>query len=81
MYNYGAFPAVVEQGNTAIVGELFSVSTRVMEELDFLEGYPMLYNRIRIDTPHGAAWMYVINEVEPEPIIPTGIWMEENEDR
>lgn len=58
MVSLQSYPAVIEGGNTSIVGEVFEVDT--IYPLDVLEGFPSFYNRVLIDTPYGPAWMYVL---------------------
>ena len=77
MYDYGEYPAVIVRGHTAISGELFQVEHGVMKDLDELEEYPLFYDRIQIHTPHGLAWMYVVNQVQPGAIVVDGNWLPE----
>lgn len=58
MLSLGAFPAVTDGGDTAIHGEVYEVTDKTMDSLDMLEGYPSFYNRKKINTIHGPAWMY-----------------------
>ncbi|MCG5534369.1 gamma-glutamylcyclotransferase [Halorhodospira sp. 9621] len=71
MIDLGSFPAVREGGGTAIHGEIYAVGD--LEPLDQLEGYPLLYDRKRIDTPCGKAWVYIKNDAVGERI-PSGDW-------
>lgn len=75
MYSLGAFPAVVEGGDTSIHGEVYEVTDSTMEALDFLEGYPSFYNRKKISTMYGDAWMYYHDE-EPSHagVVESGEW-------
>lgn len=76
MISLGPFPAVCEGGTTAIKGEVYKVDS--LEPIDTLEGYPVLYDRILINTEYGAAWMYVAGPSIAEEeynIIPTGEWV------
>lgn len=50
MFDLGAYPAIkLDAGNTDIKGELFEVDDRTLASLDWLEGYPELYNRTEVD--------------------------------
>lgn len=78
MLHLGGFPGVIDRGETAIHGEVFSVDDKVFKDLDRLEGYPHLYTRKEIDTEYGKSWVYLINDVDGResrcPIIEDGIW-------
>ncbi len=60
MYEFGTFPAVCQDGEQAIEGEVYLVSGRQFKLLDELEWYPHFYQRIEIPTRHGEAWMYIV---------------------
>jgi len=69
MVSLGAFPAVLDSGETAIRGELYLVDDETFAALDRLEGFPTFYTRRRIlvdcaDGEHirGAvdAWIYIL---------------------
>lgn len=65
MYDLGAFPAVTLHGDGQIHGELYEVDDRTLARLDRLEGYNPngggLYDRAKIETPHGPAWIYTMD--------------------
>jgi gamma-glutamylcyclotransferase (GGCT)/AIG2-like uncharacterized protein YtfP len=56
MYDYGGFPAVALDGMESIFLEIYEVED--MGILDFLEGYPDLYQRSTISSPYGVCWIY-----------------------
>lgn len=60
LVNLGAFPGVVEKGETAIIGEVYEVTDDIFASLDRLEGYPSFYGRNQIDTAYGKAWIYLL---------------------
>ena len=76
MFDLGAYPAVTQNGNDVIHGEVYAVSEDTFNELDALEGYPDFYDRIQITTSFGRAWMYVVNRrtVGGKCIISSGLW-------
>ena len=45
MYDLGAFPCIVDKGNTSIVGDLYEVTEDIVQHLDIIEGVPNLYER------------------------------------
>ena len=70
LHDLGFFPGLVSGGQTSITGEVYEVNDDTLEALDVLEGYPRFYDRELIDTPYGAAWVYVyLGSVEEHPVI------------
>jgi len=59
LLDVGAWPGVVEGGDTAIVTEVYRVTPVILRRLDWLEDYPLRYRRIVLATPWGGAWLYV----------------------
>ena len=49
MYDVGAFPCILRQGETAIVGDLYKVSNKKLRDLDMIDGVPNLYTRETIE--------------------------------
>src|ERR1700759_1705080 len=45
LVDLGAYPAVVEGGDTSIAGELYEVNADLMQRLDTFEDVPILYER------------------------------------
>lgn len=64
LYDLGAFPAVTLGGNNQISGEVWEVNEYMMKVLDDIEGYPDFYNRTKIKTTQGKAWMYYIPDIK-----------------
>ena len=59
MRDLGAYPAIVEGGVTAVVGEVYAMDKKTLARLDRLEDCPEEYSRGRLKTPFGWAWIYV----------------------
>lgn len=74
MVNLGAFPAVLPDGDTPIVGELYEVDADTFDRLDWLEGYPNFYDRMLVDIEGDTAWMYYIAGESRGSIVPSGDW-------
>ena len=75
LVDLGAFPAVLSHGATSIQGELYKVTEKTLAELDKLEGYPKYYDRMKILTDVGNAWMYTLVKGSKDyPVIESGIW-------
>ena len=61
LFSFDTYPAACRQGHQSIHGELFRVTAPRLLALDRFEGHPDYYQRIRIDTEFGKAWMYVMH--------------------
>jgi gamma-glutamylcyclotransferase (GGCT)/AIG2-like uncharacterized protein YtfP len=72
----GPYPAALDEGATALVGDVFAVDEDTFAALDRLEDYPVHYTRREIDTVHGRAWIYLwIAARDPAwPVIRHGDW-------
>ncbi len=77
----GWYPAVVEQGNTSIKGELYLVSDEVLfNSLDILEGYNKdnntgMYLRKKIEIEEEQVYTYIYNyPLKGLNIIENGKW-------
>lgn len=80
-YGTSYFPVAFPFEGASLVVEVYSVDEKTMDRLDMLEGYPTFYNRVKVDTSQGEAWLYVIedqaNRVKqnPEILIEDGDWV------
>lgn len=77
MIDLGSFPAIVDEGTTAIRGELYIVDKATLRALDRLEGHPSFYKRTTIRFPDGSyAACYVMPDeiIDTIPIIKSGDW-------
>ena len=74
LVDLGMFPAVLNQGTTAIQGEIYRINEMTLSELDKLEGYPRYYDRALISTKFGKAWMYILQKNNNYPVVESGIW-------
>ncbi len=76
MYDFGGYPAVSENGKTAIAGEVYDISKKLLASIDLLEWCPDFYQRVMIETSFGGAWMYVVSEsLCADKIIISGNWL------
>jgi len=64
LYDLGAFPAVVMGGDNQVQGEVWQVDADVMQRLDYIENYPEFYDRKKINTTAGEAWIYFIPNIQ-----------------
>lgn len=74
MYSYGAFP-YISPGEGSIVVEVYDLAERTLEQLDRLEGYPYFYDRTRVETSQGPAWIYFINQGSNNRPVKNGDWV------
>jgi gamma-glutamylcyclotransferase (GGCT)/AIG2-like uncharacterized protein YtfP len=62
-----SFPAAVHRLDNKIHTEIYCIDRKLLPAIDILEGnrgrncYSNLYNRIKVTTTYGKAWMYVWN--------------------
>jgi len=77
MIDLGDYPAVLQHGVSAIVGEVYDISTDILTSIDILEECPDYYQRIRIETPFGRAWIYVLTRIPDiaASVIEGGDWV------
>lgn len=63
LVDLGYFPAMIWQGKTAVVGEVYTIDEATLRRLDRLEGHPQFYVRTTIQLEHGAeAQAYLLPE-------------------
>lgn len=81
MASLGGFPCVTQHGNTNIKGEMYSVDDETLARLDRLEGHPTFYERKRLHTTGGEAWVYLIDQPsyyeDGRRIVKSGNWGQE----
>ncbi|ERJ17772.1 Putative gamma-glutamylcyclotransferase protein [Salinisphaera shabanensis E1L3A] len=72
----GPYPAALDEGKTALVGDVFTVDDDTFAALDRLEDYPVHYTRRKLATDYGDAWVYLwIAAQDPTwPVIDHGDW-------
>ena len=83
MYSLGSFPYVrpVDEADKKIKVEVYEVNADTARRLDMLEGYrgdnTSFYDRKEVETAHGDAWIYFIDE-DPSgsPEVENGDWKE-----
>lgn len=76
MVSLGGFPGVIPDGKQSIVIEVYEVNSKDVEQrLDWLEGYPNFYQKMKIETQWGTANMYILNESYlSRTVIESGDW-------
>ena len=77
LFDAGLWPAAVQNGNTAIFGELYEVKPKKVSEIDSYERHPEFFRRHKImlaDEINAWMWIY-ISDVDPTWIsIEDGCW-------
>jgi gamma-glutamylcyclotransferase (GGCT)/AIG2-like uncharacterized protein YtfP len=57
---------IIRDDTSYVEGVLWDVTDKCLESLDMLEGYPIYYDRIKVDIVQGnkslPAWVYVMTE-------------------
>ena len=82
MFSLGSFPFISTKDATdtdSITIEVYEVNQSEFRRLDQLEGFPSFYNRTLVDTTHGKAWIYFIDNYENsvhKPVV-HGDWFKE----
>ena len=78
MVNLGHFPALVPVtgGVHSITGEVYTISTQLLQTLDHIEGHPdRFYQRRQYPELLGEAWVYVLPTTETHyPPVTNGVW-------
>lgn len=78
MINLGAFPAILNDGTTALRGEVYDVNAETLARLDQLEGNGYFYNRqpIELKTKLGKVQAYfLLREISGElKVVSSGDW-------
>jgi gamma-glutamylcyclotransferase (GGCT)/AIG2-like uncharacterized protein YtfP len=77
LVDMGGYPALLEQGHTAIDGEVYEVPAELLAQLDAFEEVPTLYERKPVQLQHRSAVDgYVMRRelAANAPIIHSGSW-------
>lgn len=77
LYSLGAFPALVANGKTAVVGEVYDVSPFILSYLDRIEGHPDMYRRTPIELDDGTEVEVYLFNYEPmaNDLVESGDWI------
>ncbi|CAH9016553.1 AIG2-like gamma-glutamyl cyclotransferase [Vibrio phage 275E43-1] len=77
LFSLGAYPFILEGENDLVV-EVFEVDSENRQlRLDGLEGYPTFYDRKKVDTEFGEAWIYFMHEgYAGSPLVASGDWVD-----
>ena len=81
LYSLGGFPGLREDGDTAVVMEVYAVNKEEARRVDGLEGYTpgeqaTFYDKIQIETPWGQAGVYTyVRQPNESSLIKSGDWM------
>jgi len=76
LLDMGEYPALLEGGSTAVVGELYRVDQATLEELDRYEEAPELYLRVSRPIAGYTAQVYLLRpeHAAGRPLIASGDW-------
>lgn len=77
MYDLQAYPACTNHGDGQIKAELYEVDDGCLRRLDALEGHPRFYQREKLETTLGPAWVYLMQAdgwLLDAPVVKSGDW-------
>lgn len=77
LFDVGPYPALVDGGAMAVVGELYEVDVETLAALDDLEDHPEVYRRTEISLDDGTvaqAYLLVGASAEGLAVIASGDW-------
>ncbi len=77
LVDLGAFPGMLAEGTTAILGEVYEVDDDVLAKLDRLEGHPRFYLRAPIvlaGWQRAETYFFPTARAVGRSIIPSGDW-------
>jgi gamma-glutamylaminecyclotransferase len=77
LFDLGAYPALVDAGATAVVGELYEVTPSQLAAIDVHQEVPRLFGRRRIELEDGRsaeAHLLTRDQVRARRRIPSGDW-------
>ena len=70
LFDLGPYPCVIndDKAQSVVKGEVFEINEDILKDLDYLEGYPDLYDRTKIEVvltshpsqPVVTAWIYLM---------------------
>lgn len=77
LVDMGGYPALLDRGQTAVVGELYEVGAAQLAQLDAFEDVPTLYERqtVQIDGMAVAAYVMRPELAAHAPRLPGGDWL------
>ena len=78
LVSFGPFPAMVEGGTCAVVGEVYEVDDETLKALDRLEGHPIFYQRmpVLLDDGDEVVAYLLRGSTGGKPVIPSGDWLD-----
>lgn len=76
LFHLGAYPALVDGGQTAVAGELYEIDAALLPALDEYEDVPEMYDRTEIDVGGQRALTYLLHAplAAGRPTIASGDW-------
>lgn len=77
LIDLGAFPAMLDRGNTPIRGEVYRCDAETLARLDRLEGHPRFYERrdlVLVRGPSNAQGYFLVGERPHAAAIRLGDW-------
>jgi gamma-glutamylaminecyclotransferase len=84
LHDLGAYPAMIEGGGHAVIGEVYEVDARVLARVDEYEGHPTLFRRTTIALDDGTCvetYLLANTNVAGRPLIASGSWRARSDDQ
>jgi gamma-glutamylcyclotransferase (GGCT)/AIG2-like uncharacterized protein YtfP len=83
LVDLGPYPAMIVNGKTSVVGEVYKVDVETLHRLDMLEGCPGYYRRDEIELDNGGtAFVYTLpmkaEQRKTRRYIASGSWRNRN---
>jgi gamma-glutamylaminecyclotransferase len=78
LIDMGEYPALLEGGHSAIIGELYEVDAALLVELDVYEDVPDLYLRVEREVAGERVFVYVLRPEHGDgrAVIASGDWLQ-----
>ncbi len=76
LVDMGGYPALIEGGSTAVVGEIYELDPGLLEALDRYEEAPEVYQRVQLRVAGHDVVGYVLPaaRAQGQPVLPGGDW-------
>lgn len=78
LYDLGAYPALAEGGETAVLGEVWALDAATLAACDRLEDCPRTYQRRPVQLEDGRTvqgWLMPAASLQGFPVIACGDWL------
>jgi gamma-glutamylcyclotransferase (GGCT)/AIG2-like uncharacterized protein YtfP len=76
LFDMGGYPALVQGGSTAVLGEIYEIDPALLEALDRYEEAPEVFQRTTIEVAGSQVLAYLLpaERAAGNPLLPDGDW-------